>query len=136
MPVDVHGAAKRGAVCCNFTDRCAAHRKDATAYDTLVFITPQISLCHQEDTGHGLPQIDKHVDVRGLALKVATPALLRTSEGSELANAVHTRPLLHYYPYVGDVTAVADYIRAGGNLYTHDNEGNPPLHVVSLLNLQ
>lgn len=45
--------------------------------------------------------------------------------GSSNVNLLHPiRP--------GNVAAIADYIRAGGDLYIQDTHGNPPLHVVRL----
>lgn len=36
-------------------------------------------------------------------------------------------------PRAGNVAAITTYIRAGGNLYAQDRQGNPPLHVVRSL---
>ncbi|CAM9905944.1 unnamed protein product, partial [Ectocarpus fasciculatus] len=38
---------------------------------------------------------------------------------------------IHDAAQQGNATAIEAYIRAGGNLYVQDNQGNPPLHVAS-----
>lgn len=32
----------------------------------------------------------------------------------------------------GNIAAILTYVRAGGNLYAQDKQGNPPLHVVRM----
>lgn len=36
----------------------------------------------------------------------------------------------------GNIATITTYIRAGGDLYAQDREGNPPLHVVRLHSVQ
>lgn len=42
-----------------------------------------------------------------------------------------TPPLLFSHVNTGNVSAITEYTMGGGNLYTQDEHGNPPLHVVS-----